>query len=941
MAAQQTQRAKAFSEFWKDKGNEKQETSRFWIQLLGEVVGIQSPTNYIEFEKRVKLKNTSFIDAYIPSTKVLIEQKSADVDLHKSYQQSDGQMLTPFQQAKRYADEMPLSIKPRWIVVCNFQEFLVYDMEQPQADPQQIFLKDLEKETYRLQFLVDEHNERLSREEEISLKAGELVGKLYDALLKQYINPDAQSLAALNVLCVRLVFCLYAEDAGLFKSRTSFEDYIKSFSPEHLRNGMIALFKALNTKIEDRDKYDAKLLEPFPYVDGGLFMAEDIEIPNFTQEIVDVLINDCCTFDWSEISPTIFGALFESTLNPETRRKGGMHYTSIPNIHKVIAPLFMDSLTEEYNDIVNAKYSVTAKKQKLFAFKHRLSELRFLDPACGSGNFLTETYLSLRRLENKIIEFLNDGERTIGYNEFISVKISQFYGIEINDFAVTVAKTALWIAESQMTIETEKILGQDIDFLPLKSNSNIVEGNALRINWATLKPEDSSIYTMPDTLFFGAIADTSPVKHYDYIIGNPPFVGAMWSKGNPREDIGLVFPECEQPGQIDYVCGWFVKAARLIRGTQIRCAFVATNSICQGQQVGLFWKWMLKDFGVKIDFAYKPFRWESESTQMAKVHCVIVGISDKKISTEKFIIDNDNNKNIVEHINGYLTPYSNFFVTGRSEQISNMPSMHIGGMARDGGYLILSEEEYVDYIAKEPQGKQFIHPYMMGNELINNIPRYCFWLVDVTPKQIKKCPILQKRIENVAKMRLASSAVETQKLANTPHLFAQRTQHTTDFIAIPKVSSERRLYLPINFLDKNTIVGDNVFAVENVGLYHFGVLASSIHNVWLRAIGGRHEMRLRYSNTIVYNNLVWPSPSEKQKTKIEQTAKKILDTRKKYVDNSLSDLYDPLLMPIDLRKAHRENDLAVIAAYGWDKNISEDEIVEKLFELYQQKNTAK
>ena len=941
MAAQQTQRAKAFSEFWKDKGNEKQETSRFWIQLLGEVVGIQSPTNYIEFEKRVKLKNTSFIDAYIPSTKVLIEQKSADVDLHKSYQQSDGQMLTPFQQAKRYADEMPNSIRPRWIVVCNFQEFLVYDLEMPQEEPEQIFLKDLEKETYRLQFLVDEHNERLSREVVVSLKAGKLVGKLYDALLKQYINPDEKSLAALNVLCVRLVFCLYAEKANLFEKRTSFEDYIKSFSPEHLRKGIIDLFKALNTKKEDRDKYEAAVLEPFPYADGGLFMAEDIEVPSFTQEIVDVLVNDCCAFDWSEISPTIFGALFESTLNPETRRKGGMHYTSIPNIHKVIDPLFMDSLTEEYNDIVNAKYSVTAKKQKLFAFKHRLSELRFLDPACGSGNFLTETYLSLRRLENKIIEFLNDGERTIGYNEFISVKISQFYGIEINDFAVTVAKTALWIAESQMTIETEKILGQDIDFLPLKSNSNIVEGNALRINWATLKPEDSSIYTMPDTLFFGAIADTSPVKHYDYIIGNPPFVGAMWSKGNPREDIGLVFPECEKLGQIDYVCGWFVKAARLIRGTQIRCAFVATNSICQGQQVGLFWKWMLKDFGVKIDFAYKPFRWESESTQMAKVHCVIVGISDKKVSTEKFIIDNNNNKNLVEHINGYLMPFSDFYITGRSEQISNMPPMHMGVMARDGGNLILNEEEYLEYIQKEPQGKQFIRSYMMGKEFINHIPRYCFWLVDVTPKQIKKCPILQKRIENVAKMRLASSAVETQKLAESPHLFAQLAQPKQDFIAFPKVSSERRKYIPIGFLDKNTIVGDKIYVIENVGLYHFGILTSIVHNAWMRAVCGRLRSDYSYSNTIVYNSFVWCNPNEKQKAKIEQTAQKILNVRKKYVDNSLSDLYDPLLMPKDLRKAHKENDLAVIAAYGLDKNISEYEIAEKLFELYQQKNTAK
>ncbi len=933
MATAQSQSAKKFSKFWLSKGDEKQDTQRFWIQLLGEVLGIQAPTSYIEFEKRVKLAHTSYIDVFIPKTKVLIEQKSSDVDIHKEYQQSDGKLLTPFQQAKRYADEMKNSERPRWIVVCNFQEFLVYDLEFPHDEPQQIFLKDFEKEIYRLQFLVDENTTRLTREEEISLQAGKLVGKLYDAFLKEYINPDANSLLSLNILCVRIVFCFYAEKAGLFDKRTSFEDYIKSFSPENLRDGLIKLFKALNTKMEDRSKYDVKL-EPFPYADGGLFMAEDIEIPNFTKEIVDVLINHCAVFDWSEISPTIFGAVFESTLNPETRRYGGMHYTSIENIHKVINPLFMNELEEEYNSIISERSSVNVKKQKLFAFQNKLSRLKFLDPACGSGNFLTETYLCLRRLENKIIAFLNDGEKTIGYNEFIMVKINQFYGIEINDFAVTVAKTALWIAESQMTLETEKILGQDIDFLPLKSNSNIIEGNALRIDWKTLKPDDSSVYSMPNTLFFGFMSDTTPVKQYDYIISNPPYVGAMRSKGGQRDDISYVFPECEKPGQIDYVCGWFVKAAHLIKGKNTRCAFVATNSICQGQQVGLFWKPMFQNFDTKIDFAYHTFRWESESSQMAKVHCVIVGFSNKKIDTQKVIFSNDGQSQKVEHINGYLMAASDIFITGRNAQISNMPPMHMGVMARDGGNLIMDESEYQDYILKEPQGKPFIRKYMMGNEFINNIPRYCFWLTDITPKQIKKCPLLMKRIDKVREARLASPAVETQKLAETPHLFAQLAQPKTDFIAFPKVSSERRLYIPIDFLDKNTIVGDKVYVVENVGLFHFGILTSSIHNAWMRAVGGRLKSDYSYSNTIVYNNFVWPNPTDKQKAKIEKAAQKILDTRAKFIDNSLADLYDPLLMPSDLRKAHRDNDIAVLEAYGFDKKITEDEIVAKLFELY-------
>ncbi len=799
---------------------------------------------------------------------------------------------------------------------------------------------DEKQETSRF-WIIDENAQRLTREEEISLKAGELVGRLYDALQKQYINPgDPKSLLSLNVLCVRIVFCLYAGDAGLFDKRTSFEDYVLSFNLDDLRKGMIDLFKALNTRIEDRDKYDKKL-KPFPYADGGLFMTEDIEIPNFTQEIVDVLVNECAPFDWSEISPTIFGALFESTLNPETRSKNGMHYTSIANIHKLIDPLFLDELTEEYNDIVNEKCSVAAKKQKLFAFQNKLSRLKFLDPACGSGNFLTETYLSLRRLENKIIAFINDGEKTIGYNEFICVKINQFYGIEINDFAVTVAKTALWIAESQMTVETEKILNQTIDFLPLKSNSNIIEGNALRIDWKTLKPEDSSVYSMPNTLFFGFMNDTEPVKQYDYIISNPPYVGAMRSKGGQRDDISYVFPECEKPGQIDYVCGWFVKAAHLIKGKNTRCAFVATNSICQGQQVGLFWKPMFQQFDTKIDFAYRTFRWESESSQMAKVHCVIVGFSNKKVATQKVIFNNDGQSQKVEHINGYLMATSDVFITGRNTQISNMPPMHMGVMARDGGNLIMDESEYQDYIQKEPHGKPFIRKYMMGNEFINNIPRYCFWLTDVTPKQIKKCPLLMKRIDKVKEARLASSAVETQKLAETPHLFAQLAQPNTDFIAFPSVSSERRKYIPIAFMSPDIIVGNKIYVVENVGLYHFGILTSLVHNAWMRAVGGRLEMRYNYSNTIVYNSFVWPNPTPKQISKIEKTAQKILDTRDKFIDNSLADLYDPLLMPKDLRKAHRENDIAVLEAYGFDKKITEDEIVARLFQLYEELNCKK
>lgn len=529
--AKQKKAANEFATFWADKGDEKQETSRFWIQLLSEILGIENPTKYIDFEKRVKLSHQSYIDAYIPATKVLIEQKGAKIDLHKAYEQSDGSTLTPYQQAKRYADEMPNSQRPRWIVVCNFQEFLIYDLEKPGAEPDQLFLKDLANDYYRLQFLVDSKNENTRREEEISVDAGLLVKELYNAFEKQYKEKNVQSLRSLNILCVRLVFCFYAEDAGLFASRTSFDDYIKSFNIPNLRMGIINLFRALDTKPEDRDPYDESI-KPFPYVNGGLFHDENIEIPNFTQEIVDIIVNKCAPFDWHLISPTIFGAVFEDTLNPDTRREGGMHYTSIANIHKVIDPLFMDELEAEFQSIVGTMCTTSSQRkqqqQRLDQFQQKLASLTFLDPACGSGNFLTETYISLRRLENRVITAYYKGEAVLGLGGYhIRVKISQFYGIEINDFAVTVAKTALWIAEHQMFEETALLMGENnIDFLPLKTNAYIVEGNSLRTDWATLQPIDPDS-APTEGLFTGFTTQTTGERHtYDYIIGNPPFVGA-------------------------------------------------------------------------------------------------------------------------------------------------------------------------------------------------------------------------------------------------------------------------------------------------------------------------------------------------------------------------------------------------------------------------------
>ena len=971
---EQTQAAATFAKFWASKGDEKQETSRFWIDLLQNVLGIDNPAKYIEFEKRVKLSHTSFIDAYIPDTKVLIEQKGAKIDLHKAYEQSDGSVLTPYEQAKRYISEMKASEKPRWIVVCNFQEFLVYDLEKPGSEPEQIFLKDLEKEYYRLQFLVNQKNENIRREEEVSLQAGELVGKLYDVLIKQYINPNEYSLHSLNILCVRLVFCFYAEDAGLFASRTAFEDYIKSFAIENLRKGIIDLFKGLDTPIEDRDKYDTKL-QPFPYVNGGLFAAEDIEIPHFTDEIVDVLCNHCAPFNWSEISPTIFGAVFESTLNPETRRHGGMHYTSIANIHKVIDPLFMDDLITEYNSITETK-SLATQRQKLHAFQKKLGTLRILDPACGSGNFLTETYISLRRLENMVISVLNKGEKVLGLDNFIYVKISQLYGIEINDFAVKVAKTALWIAECQMMIETEKILGMNFDFLPLKTSANIIEGNALRLDWTTFAGKGEQMgFLFTDKLnVYKETEDDNPMvvcepaaeygNHYfkelnvvakqveektlpknkkiepvvyDYIIGNPPFVGARWMDKRQKEDTILTFgKEWQGVGNLDYVSCWYKKASDTIRNTRTRCAFVSTNSVSQGGAVINLWKPLFAN-GIHIDFAWQTFKWANETADkgnMAAVHCVIIGFSVAESNKPKFIFLNDSEKIEAKNINGYLLDAPNIFIEKRMLPLCNVPQICLGGQPIDDGNLTLTEEEKDNLLKKEPLAEKFIRPFMMGKDFIDRKPRYCLWLQSANPTDLRKCHEVMQRVEKVREFRLSSTRTSTLRAAEMPTLFGAPFECESDYVAIPKVSSENRRYIPMDFLSQTIIPGDKLFVMQRVSLYHLGVLTSSVHMAWMRAVCGRLEMRYSYSNTIVYNNFVWCNPTEKQKAKIEKTAQGIFDARALFPEASLADLYDETAMPPELRKAHRANDEAVLAAYGWPKDLQESEIVERLFGLY-------
>ena len=908
--------AAEFAERWQGRGYEKGESQLFWGDLLTTVFGVENLPEYVNYEVPIKTDDgtTNFIDVHIPATKVFIEQKSSDKDLRAPIKQSDGRLLTPYEQVKRYAksDSVKYSDRPRWIVTCNFNEFLVYDMEQPKVEPKQIFLKDLGKEYYRLKFLVDNTSEHISKEMEVSMQAGEIVGRIYDALLKQYDDNSPETLRWLNILCVRIVFCLYAEDAGIF-SRDQFHDYLTKFDTDGMRQALIQLFQTLNTKAHDRSKFLRDDLKAFPYTNGGLF-AEEIEIPQFTDELRQTLLhNASLDFDWSEISPTIFGAVFESTLNPETRRSGGMHYTSIENIHKVIDPLFMNGFKAEFKNILEDKVEKTRNK-KLDAFQEKLASQVFFDPACGSGNFLTETYLSLRRLENDVIRARYHGQAFIGFkdNSPIKVSISQFYGIEINDFAVTVATTALWISEAQMLAETEKIIEFTDDFLPLKTYTNITEGNALRVDWESVVSKDK----------------------LSYIIGNPPFVGVNYMSDGQREDMDNIWSETKR-GKLDYVTCWYMKAAVMMIGTNIRTALVSTNSVTQGEQAAVMWK-ALFDKDIHIDFAHRTFIWDSEASLKAHVHCVIVGFSWAPFKEKKYIYISGNGTEATT-INGYLLDAPVVIIEERSKPLCDVPSIVRGSQATDDGHYLFTPEEKAEFLKKEPQAERFFKRFMMGREFINNIERWCLWMPNITPTELKSCPEILKRVQAVKELREASKNKQTQQSANIPWRFGQYRAPAEHYIAFAKVSSERRRYVPFGFLTNEVIPGDKLFTIPGATIYMFGVLTSNVHMAWMRTVCGRLKSDYSYSTTIVYNNFPWPLPTEEQKAKIEQTAQGILDARALFPEASLADLYDEVMMPAELRKAHQMNDRAVMEAYGFDvKTMTESKCVAELFKLYQE-----
>ena len=915
--------AKNFALKWNGHGDEERDYLIFWLTMLRDVFSVERPDEIIKPQYPVQFENaTKHIDIYFPKTKVLIEQKSFGVDLTKKILQSDGIFLTPFEQAKRYADALPYSMRPRWIIVCNFAEFHIYDLVQMDSleyllgakiySPTVIKLENFRNDFARLKFIFDP-NADIKPEIKISTDAAKIVRKICRAIDKDYVNRDDDYIDALSKLCARLVFCFYADDEKLF-TQTKFADYLQNFSEKNLQDALQNFFDALNMPEDQRTD-----LKDFPYVDGGLF-DEKIPIPPLNKDfkfaverahIFDDLsideLGNFLRFSWREISPPIFGAMFEALFNDETRRSEGIHYTSVENIHKVIDPLFFDDLSEELAAVkrMQKKNRVAALKN----FQDKLASLKFLDPAAGSGNFLTETYLSLRRLENEVLAELRNLKADIP-NDPVKVSPKQFFGIEINDFAVSVSKLALWIAEIQMLRKTSWIIGRDLKELPLRKNISVRKANALQIDWHSVAP------------------------NVDFIIGNPPFVGARLKSSEQSRDIGRVFKGWKNLGNLDYVTCWHKLAADFMKGNSTRAAFVSTNSVCQGDSIGSLWK-NLFNAGVHIDFAHRTFKWLSDSENMAHVHCIVVGFSCAQNVKPKKIFDGKK-FSVAKNINAYLVDGEDIFVESRPHPIQDgVPEIGIGNKPIDGGNYLFTPEEMDDFIKREPASEKFFKPWFGAEEFIKGKKRFCLLLKGLSEDEIKKMPLCWERVEAVRKYRLQSKSPGTRKIADKPTRFHVENFPRGNYILVPRHSAGNRFYIPIGFMSHETICGDANLIIRNAELYHFGVLTSSIHMAWTRATCGRLGSGYRYSKDVVYNNFVWCSANEEERALIEESAQKILDVRKKYSDWTFAKLYDEATMPKALRAAHKANDYNVALAYGFE-DFWEDEakVVAELMKLY-------
>ncbi|KAF5060417.1 hypothetical protein DSECCO2_326020 [anaerobic digester metagenome] len=932
-------RALNFSKEWADTSNEEADAKPFLVEFF-HVFGISSK-RVGTFEHRVKKLDESdgYIDLLWKGT-ILIEMKSRGKNLEKAYQQ-----------AIDYTHGLKQRELPKYILVSDFENFRLYDLEENnQID---FKLNDLVNNVQHFGYLLGYQKKVYKEQDPANIKAAELMGKLHDRLKEIGYTGHP-----LEVYLVRILFLLFSEDTTIF-NKQQFQDFIEQRTNEDgsdLAAKLQELFQVLNTPKENRFKNLDEQLADFPYVNGKLF-EEILPMASFDSKMRKALLN-CCSIEWSKISPAIFGSMFQSVMNPTERRNLGAYYTSETNILKVIKPLFLDELWHEFE-------SIKENRNKLPEFHKKLSTLNFLDPACGCGNFLVITYRELRLLELEILRSLHkNGQQVLDIESIIWLNVDQFYGIECEEFPARIAEVAMWLIDHQMNMLISQEFGQYYARLPLKKGAKIVHGNALQIDWNSLiRNQDIEITAKNTTVVLNepiseytkvniitnnltivdervSLKEKIPIKNtFDYIFGNPPFIGSKIMTQIQRNEVAKEFGNIAGSGVLDYVTAWYVKAAKLIQNTQIKCAFVSTNSITQGEQVGVLWNVLLNMYGIKIHFAHRTFKWSNEAKGNAAVYCVIIGFAnydtDNKSIFEYEDIKGEPHEVKAKNINPYLVDAKDILVSKQSNPLCNIPKMSFGNMPLDGGHLILSDDEKNEFLINEPKAEKYILPLISAFEFLNGKKRWCLWLADAEPSDLKQIPAVLKRAELVKKFRLDSVAPSTQKFASTPTLFRDRNRPET-FIVVPRVSSENRTYIPIGFFDKNSIVSDTCMSIPNGNQYHFGVIMSAMHMSWVKSVCGRLENRFRYSKDIVYNNFPWPeNPTEKQIQAIETAAQKVLDVRLEFPNCSLADLYDPLTMPTTLVKAHNELDKAVDLAYRSQPFTSEANRMVFLFELYE------
>lgn len=889
-------RALKFSKEWADTSNEEADAKPFLVEFFN-VFGISSK-RVSTFEHRVKKLDDKdgYIDLLWKGT-ILIEMKSRGKNLDKAYQQ-----------AKDYTHGLKQHELPKYILISDFENFRLYDLDEDKTV--EFKLNDLVNNVQHFGYILGYQKKVYKEQDPANIKAAELMGKLHDRL--EEIGYTGHPL---EVYLVRILFLLFAEDTTIF-NKQQFQEYLEQRTAEDgsdLAAKLQELFQVLNTPKDNRFKNLDEQLADFPYVNGKLF-EENLPTASFDTKMRLALL-DCCYIDWSKISPAIFGSMFQSVMNPKERRNLGAHYTSETNILKLIKPLFLDDLWKEFE-------SIKDNKNKLPEFHKKLSTLKFLDPACGCGNFLIITYRELRLLELEVLRALNkSGQRVIDVSSIILIDVDQFYGIEYEEFPARIAEVAMWLIDHQMNMLISNEFGQYFVRLPLKKAAQIHHADALETDWENVVSKNE----------------------LSFIIGNPPFIGSKIMKQNQRDQIVNQFDNAEGSGVLDYVSGWYIKAAKYILNSKIKVAFVSTNSIVQGEQTSILWEPMISKYNVKIHFAHRTFKWSNEAKGNAAVFCVIVGFANYDTPNKSIFeyedIKGEAHEIKVKNINPYLVDAKDIVIKKRTTPLCNVPKMSFGNMPLDGGNLILSDEEKIEFLKIEPNAEKYILPLVSAFEFLNGKKRWCLWLVNAEPSELKQLPEVLKRVEAVRKFRLDSVAPSTQKFAATPTLFRDRNRPDT-FIVVPRVSSENRPYIPFGFFDKNSIVSDTCMSIPNGNKYHFGVLMSKMQMAWVKYICGRLKSDFRYSKDIVYNNYPWPeNPNEKQIGAIEKATEKVLEAREQFLNSSLADLYNPFTMPEQLVKAHNELDKAVDLAYRPQAFTSEANRMEYLFGLYEKYTT--